>query len=86
MRHAIATQLIGHYLPRFASMTSQQAPEETFSRSPIPLGLQIDINHFAILINSSPQIVLLTVDPYEDFVDEECVAVISMLSLQSSSL
>ena len=86
MRHAIATQLVGHYVPRFASMTSQQAPEEPFSRSPIPPGLRIDINHLAILINSSPQIVLLTVDPYEDFVDEECVAVTSMLALQSSSI
>ncbi len=86
MRYAIAPQLIGHYVPRFASMTSQQAPEEPFRRSPIPLGLQIDINHFAILINSSPQIVLLTVYPNEDFINEECVAVTSMLSLQSSSI
>jgi hypothetical protein len=56
----------------------QQAFEEPFCRCAIPSGLQEDINEFAILINSAPQVVLLAVNFHEGFIDEECVTVSSV--------
>jgi hypothetical protein len=40
--------------------------------------LKIHIDHFAILVYGSPQIVLLAIDFYEDFIDEEGVTVASV--------
>ena len=60
--------------------------EEAFSRCPIALRLQIHINNVAILVYSPPQIVLLAVDFHEDFIDEEGVAVTSVLALQSAGI
>ena len=60
--------------------------EPSGCRSPITTGLQIHINHLAILIDGLPQIMLLTIDLDEDFIDEEGIAVASMLSFQSSSV
>ncbi len=51
---------------------------------PIALCLKIDINNLAILIDSPLQVMLLTVDLYEDFVEEKGVAVASVFTLQSS--
>jgi len=48
--------------------------------------LKIDINNLAILIDSPPQLMLLAVDLYEDFIDEERIAVTAVLSFQSSSI
>ena len=53
---------------------------------PIALCLKIDINNLAILIDSPPQLMLLAVDLYEDFIDEERIAVTAVLSFQSSSI
>jgi len=56
--------------------------EESLSRNPIPLGLEIDINHCAVLICRSPQVVLFAIDPNEYFIDEEGLTVTTVLSLQ----
>ena len=53
--------------------------------------LQENINYFAVLIHSPPEVVLLTVDLMarhtgEDFIYEECVTVTTVLSLKSSSV
>jgi hypothetical protein len=65
-------------------MTPYQPLEEPPSSSPISLGLEIDINYITILIHSPPKVVLLALDLHEDFIDVECIAVSSVLSLQSS--
>jgi len=44
------------------------------------------INHIAILIYSTPKIILLAVDLDEDFVDVESIAIASMLSFQAASI
>jgi len=41
------------------------------------------INDLAILVNGPPQIMLLTVDFDDDFINVESIAITSMLSLQS---
>ena len=85
MCNAITSQFIGDDPPGLTAMAPQQASEEPLSRSTIPLGLKIYINHFAILVDRSPQIVLLSVDLNgaarrargngEDFIDVEGIAI-----------
>jgi hypothetical protein len=50
---------------------------------PIALCLKIDINNLAILIDSPLQVMLLTVDLYEDLIDEKRIAVAAVLSFQT---
>ena len=56
------------------------------SSGPISLSLEKYINNFPILVNGSPEIILLTVDFDEDFVDEERVAVSSVPSLRATGI
>ena len=49
----------------------EQALEKPLSSGPIPLGLKIHIHHLAILVDSSPQVMLLAIDFHEDFIHEE---------------
>ena len=86
MCNSIAAQFIGHDLPGFAAMRSQQTPEEALSSSPIPFDLKKYIDHFSVLVNSRPQVVLLAIDPDEDFIDEEGVAIASVDSFQASGI
>ena len=82
MSNTITAQFIRHDLPGFAAIIPYQPFEEALSRSSVPLSLKADINRLAILINSAPQVVLLTIDLHEYFVDEECVTVASVLSFE----
>ena len=66
-------------------MGSQQTSEEALRRSTISLLLEIHIKNLAILIHSSPQVVLFAIDLHEDFVDVEGISVASMLTLQSAA-
>ena len=86
MCNAITPQFICHDFPGLAAIVSYKAPEETFRCGSITLCLQVDINHLAILVNSTPQVMLLAVDLYEDFIDVEGIAVTAMLPFQSSSV
>ena len=62
MGNRITTKLIRHDLPGFASVTADQPLEKPLRSSSIPPGLQEHINNLAILVHSSPKIVLLPVD------------------------
>jgi hypothetical protein len=48
--------------------------------------LQIHVHHLAIQIYSAPQVMLLTLDLDEDFIDVERVATALMLSFQPTSI
>ena len=48
MSNTIAAQLVSHDLPRLTTVTPYQTVEEVLSRNPIPLGLEININHCTI--------------------------------------
>ena len=80
MCHSITTQFVGNDFPGFAAIVSYKAPEETFCSSPVTFCLQIHVNPFSVPINSTPQVMLLTVDLNEDFIDVERVAVTTVLS------
>jgi len=67
---------------RFAAAPFRRACKYTSTTSPYP-------KHFvgqALLVNGPPQVVLLAIDFDEHLVDEERIAVASMLSLQSPSV
>jgi hypothetical protein len=65
---AIAQQLVGHNHPRLILQTRQQPLEESLRRLGIAPGLNQDIEHNAILINGTPEIMLHALDADEDFV------------------
>ncbi len=67
-------------------MTSYQTLEKPLCSRSVPPGLQINIYHFAILVNSSPQVMLLAVNLHEDFINEESIAVALVLPLQSARI
>ena len=70
MRRTVASQLVGHETARFLSPTLEEFPEGSARRTPIPAGLHEDIDQVTILIHRAPQILALTIDPHEDFVQE----------------
>ena len=55
---AIAPQLVGHNHARKILQTLQKSPEETLRGVGIALGLNEHVKHDAILIDSTPEIVL----------------------------
>src|ERR1700710_133534 len=71
---AIAAQLVGHNHPRFILQTRQQPFEEAFRCPAIAPGLNEDIEHNAILIDGTPEIMLHALDTDEDLVHVPLVA------------
>ena len=67
-------------------MRPEQSPEEPLSCSTIALGLEIYINYVAVLVDGSPQIMLLTIYLDEDLVDEEGVTVASVFSFKAARI
>lgn len=84
--NAIASQFVCHDLPGLFPVIAQSSPETPLCGCSISSGLQVHINHFAILVNGSPEIVLLAFDPDKNFIDAEGVAIATMLSLESSGI
>jgi hypothetical protein len=83
MRDTIASQLVRHYLPRFAMVILKQPLEKSLSSCAIPSGLQKHIDHLSVLINSSPQVPLLAANLHEDFINEKRIAETLVTTLQS---
>ena len=86
IRNAIASQLVRHNLSRFSLMIFQQSPEETLSSSPVTTRLEKHINDLTILVNSPPQVLLLTTCLYKNLVDRKCTAEPLMSFFQSLSI
>jgi hypothetical protein len=66
--HAIAPQFVGHDQPRHILQALQPPSEEALRSGGIAPGLNQNIEHNAILIDSAPEIVLHALDPDEDLV------------------
>ena len=86
MCHTVAPQLVRHDLPGLAAMSPHKPPEESLRCRAISSSLQIDVDHFSILIHSPPQILLLTIDLHEDLVDEERIAITTVSPFQTTSI
>jgi hypothetical protein len=52
----------------------QQSAKESFRGAPITARLNQDVDHVAVLIHSTPEILLLAVDSNEDFVQVPNIA------------
>ncbi len=66
----VAAQLVGHETRRFLSLSLQEFPKESPPRAPASAGLDEDVDHVTVLVNRTPEILALTVDRDEDFVQK----------------
>src|SRR5215469_11237037 len=82
---AVAPQLVGHDHPRHVLQTLQKPPKEALRRVGIAPGLNENVEHDAILIDGTPEIVLHTLDPDEDLVHVPLVPWARPASTQASS-
>jgi hypothetical protein len=69
MSNAVAPQLVGHDHSRDISQTLQKSPEEALRRVAIPPGLNENVEHGAVLIDGTSEIVLHALDPDEHLID-----------------
>jgi hypothetical protein len=68
-RSTIASEFIGNDHARMTTSRSPQHPaKETYGRESIPPWLHKDVEHNAVLINGSPEVMSNAVDVEEDFV------------------
>ena len=75
MSNTVAPQFVGHHFSRLAGTRIEQKVEETHRRLSVSTRLQQHINHFTILIDCTPKIVLLALDLHRGFIYEEGVAI-----------
>jgi hypothetical protein len=73
--NSVAPQIVGHYFSRLAAMRFEQTLEETYRCLSVSARLQKHIDHFTILIDRTPKIVLLALDLHKDFIYEEGIAI-----------
>ena len=80
--HSVAAQLVGHETTRFLSLTLQEFSEESPRRPPVPTGLDEKVNQVTVLVHGAPQILALTGDRDEDFVQQPRISESTLTSLQ----
>ena len=86
MRCTVASQLVGDQPPGLVSLTFQQLSEEAFSRTPIAARLDEDVDHVAVLVNRTPEIVLLTPDVHEEFIQVPRIAQATLSPLEPTRI
>ena len=82
MGDAVATQLVGYETTRFLSLTLQEFPKESPRRPPVPTGLDKEVDQVTVLIHRAPEILALTVNRDEDFVQKPRIAESALSALQ----
>ncbi len=86
LRGGIAPQLVGDQPSGLASLAFQQLTEETFSGTPITTRLDEDVNHVAVLVDSTPEIVLLALDGYEELIQVPRITQATLSPLEPTSI
>ena len=86
MGSPVAAKLVGYESSRYPALTFQQFAEEALSRSTVSAALDQDVDRIAVLIHSSPQVVALTLDRDEEFIQVPGVAQTTLPSFQGSSV
>ena len=86
MRCCITPQLVGDQPTGLASLIFQQPTEETFSRAPITTQLDEDVDHITVLVNAAPEIVLLTPNVHEEFIQVPGIAQPTLATLERTSV
>ena len=86
MGDTVAAQLVGHEPHGFLSLTVQQSAEESPRCPRVPTGLYEDVDQITILIHRAPEILALTVDRHEDFIQEPRISESTLSALQLPSV
>src|SRR5262245_2223897 len=81
-RSGVASQFIGNDAQWFSALTTQQSSKESLGSALIPMSLNEDVDHVAVLIHRTPQILLLAVDSNKHLVQVPVVAESSLTPLQ----
>ena len=74
MRRRVAAKLVGNQTPRRPALPFQQLAEKACGGTPIAPGLDEDVDHIAVLVNGTPQILPPALDVHEQFVQVPGVA------------
>ena len=82
MCDSVAAQLVGHQTHGFLALTLQQFSKDSLRRAPVPTGLDEEVDQVPVLVDRTPEILALTVDRDEDFVQEPRIAESTLTSLQ----
>jgi hypothetical protein len=83
MSDTVAAQLVGDETTRFLSLTPQESPKEPPCCAAISTRLDEDIDQVAVLIHRAPEILALTIDRREDFVEEPRISESTLSALQA---
>ena len=67
-------------------MYHQEPFKESLCGRTISFFLEKNINNFTILINCSPEVMLFTFNPDENLINEECIAISLVPSLQTGRI
>src|SRR4051812_28741699 len=82
----VASQFVGNDPQWFGTLAAQESSKESFCGALITMWLDQDVDHVAVLIHGTPQILLLTVDSNEDLVQVPLIAEPALSSLQFPSI
>ena len=74
MSDTVASQFVRDDLPGFTAVTLEQTLEKALGRFSVPARLEKHVNNFTILIDRPPEVLLLSLNSNEDFIDEKCIA------------
>jgi hypothetical protein len=83
MRDSITSQLVRKDLSRLTLMEVENASEKLLSSLTIAAFLEKYIHHFTVLVNGSPQVLLLTINLHEHFVNVKGITEPLVFSFQS---
>jgi hypothetical protein len=82
----VASQFVGNDPQWFCTLATQESSKESLCRPLITMRLDQNVDHVAVLVHGTPQILLLAVDAKEDFIQVPVVAQPSLSSLQFPSI
>ena len=85
-RSSIAFEFVSDDSKRLFPLAAHQSLKEPLGGALIPAWLNQDVNHVAVLIHGPPKILLLAIDPHEDFVQVPDIAEAALAPLQLSSI
>ena len=78
----VASQFVDSDAQWCSTLTAQKSSKESFRGALIPARLDQNVDHIAVLIHGSPEILLLAIDSNEDLILIPVVAEPSLASLQ----
>ena len=82
----VAAQLVGHEPHGFLSLPVQQSAEESPRGPRGPTGVCEDVDQITVLIHRAPEMLALTVDRHEDFIQEPRISESTLSALQLPSV